>query len=107
MVVADMVGVKIVIRVCSCSECSRNGRIIARVEGKKGEKKCSQKEVCVSRSRQSHVGERGPPVLIRGCCCCGAEPRSLFGRRPRIIDLGAPIALSTACNSRRRSTLHV
>jgi hypothetical protein len=53
------------------------------------------------RARATRLDSRG-----QGCCCCGAEPRSLFGRRPRIIDLEAPIALSTACNSRRRSTLH-
>jgi hypothetical protein len=54
------------------------------------------------RARATRPDSRG-----HGFCCCGAEPRSLFGRRPRIIDLEAPIALSTACNSRRRSTLPI
>jgi hypothetical protein len=46
MLGADVVGAKVVIRVCSCSECSRVGRIIARVE-KSREKVCLERDVDV------------------------------------------------------------
>lgn len=73
---------------------------------RKVEKKCIAKETSVSESAQSHVGERGPPVLIR-LLLLWCRAALFVCKAPPHYDLEAPIALSTACNSRRRSTLPV
>lgn len=52
MLGADVVGAKVVIRVCSCSECSRVGRIIARVE-KSREKVYLERDVDVGVGAES------------------------------------------------------
>ena len=60
MSMADVAGVKVVIRVCSCSECSRNGRIICASREMSRKSAAARKSESQSRGRVTSVSAGHP-----------------------------------------------